>query len=225
MKFNRMFSKLYVGLAMLCGLSFASCEAGLTYEEAPESVYSEVNVAGTPFYVKARQLFPDQVWAVNYNQYSTNYMNTQQISWETELTEENDATAPDGILYVINVKANTKVVYSTPNKGFLFDASKMSGDFELLDYDDATKSYVPAADTKARYVRMKVNPQEVIGELVLVNPYDNEVERVDDASKLGVPADFSKANRYLVKNICYRPAGVKQVTRLYEVRVTFQDKE
>lgn len=223
MKFSKMFNKLYIGVAMLCGLSFASCEAGLTYEEAPESVYSEVGVSGTPFTLRARQLFPDQVWGVNYNQYSTNYMNTQAISWEATLTTESDATAPGGTLYVINVKANTKVIYSTPNKGFLFDGSKMSGDYELLDYVDG--EYVPAADTKARYVRMAVKPTELVGELNLVNPYDNVVERINGAAKLGSPSDFTKANRYLVKNICYRPAGVEQVTRMYEVRVTFEDKQ
>lgn len=224
MKFTKMFNKLYVGLAMLCGLSLVSCEAGLTYEEAPEGYYTEVGVSGTPFTVRARQLFPNQVWATNWGKYAENYMNTQQISWEAKLTTENEATAPDGLLYVINVKANTKVIYATDNKGYLFDSSKMSGDFELLDYDGDAGEYVPAADSKARYVRMPVKQAEVIGEINLVDVYNCVVERVDGASKLGVPADFTKSNRYLVKNICYRPAGVDQYTRLYEVRVTFEDK-
>lgn len=218
MKFTKMFNKLYIGLAMLCGVSFASCEAGLTYEEAPEGIYSEVGVnSGTPFIVRSRQLFPNQIWAKNWNKYAPNYMNTQQISWEATLTTENEATAPEGLLYVINVKANTRATFKTENKGFLFDGSKFSGDFQLGEED-------PDNAGMSQYVNLPVKENEVIGELVLVNPYDNEVERVDGASQLGVPADFTKPNRYLVKNICYRPAGVDQVTRLYEVRVTFEDQ-
>ena len=81
------------------------------------------------------------------------------------------------------------------------------------------------AETTAQQVTLPVKQNEVIGELNVSNPYDNVVERIDGAPELGVPADFSKPARYLVKNIAYRPAGVPQVTRLYEVRVTFVDKE
>ena len=218
MKFTKMFNKLYIGLAMLCGVSFASCEAGLTYEEAPESVYSEVGVnSGTPFIVRARQLFPNQIWAKNWNKYADNYMNTQQISWEATLSTESDASAPGGTLYVINVKANTRATFNTENKGFLFDGSKFSGDFQLGEED-------PDNTGMSQWVNLPVKQNEVIGELVLVNPYDCVVERIDGASELGVPADFTKSNRYLVKNICYRPAGVDQYTRLYEVRVTFENQ-
>lgn len=217
MKFTKMFNKLYVGLTLLCGLSFASCEADLTYDEAPESIYSEVGVSGTPFILKARQLFPNQVWAKNWNKYADNYMNTQQISWETKVTTESDSSAPGGTLYVINVKANTKATYKTDNKGYLFDGSKFSGSFQLGEVDEANPGM-------SQTVTLPVRQNEVIGELYLIDQYNCVVEAVNGAPALGTPADFTKAQRYLVKNICYRPEGVPQAQRLYEVRVTFVDK-
>lgn len=218
MKFLKKVNNLYIGFAILCCLSLVSCEAGLTYDEAPESIYSEVGVnSGTPFIVRARELFPNQVWAKNWNKYAENYMNTQQISWEATLSEESNENAPGGILYVIHVKANTRVTYKTQNKGYLFDGNKFSGDFRLgeEDTDNAGMS---------QRINLPVRTNEVIGELILSDVYNCVVERVDGAPELGVPADFTKASRYLVKNICYRPAGVPQATRLYEVRITFVDQ-
>ena len=224
MKITNMFNKLCVGLAMICGLSFTSCEQGLTYEEAPESYYTEVSVQATPFYLRARQLFPEQIYGINWNKWAPNYVNTQQISWEATVSEENNDDAPDGKLYVINVKANTKATYSTQNKGFLFVGSKFSGNYEFV--DATTTTIEGKSETTAQKVTLPINKQELVGELVLTNPYDCVVERVDNAPVLGQPADFSSLKaRYLVKNICYRPAGVPQVTRLYEVRITFQDKQ
>ena len=223
MKITNMFNKLCVGLAVLCGLSFTSCEQGLTYEEAPESVYSEVSLSSPYFYVRTRQLFPEQVYGVNWNKYAPNYVYTPQISWETSLTEENNADAPGGKLYVINVKVNTKATFKTENKGFLFVGSKFSGNYEFV--NPTTTKIDGKSETTAQEVILPVDKQAVIGELVLYNPYDCVVERVGDAPVLGVPTELKDKAQYLVKNICYRPAGVEQVTRLYEVRNKYQDKE
>ena len=57
MKLNKFINRLYAGLGIFCGtLIFTGCQAGLTYDEAPESMYSEVGVSGTPFKLYARQL-------------------------------------------------------------------------------------------------------------------------------------------------------------------------
>ena len=203
-----------MGFAVLCmALAFSSCEAGLTYQEATEAYYSEVGV--TEFRLKARELFEDKIYAINWNQWVENYINTQQISWECSMTTESNSDAPDGTLYVLNVKAHPRVTYQTPNKGYLFDGSKFSGDFELID----------PTDNRSQKVNLPVRQNEVIGEMYLVSYNNCVVERVDGAPELGVPADFSKPARYLVKNICYRPAGVDQYTRLYEVRITFAEEE
>ena len=222
MKFNKIIGKLCIGLAMLSGVSFTSCKQGLTYEEAPESAYSDVALAANPFTLRAREWFQGQIYAINWNKWADNYINTQQISWEATLTTESSSDAPDGTLYVINVKANTKATYNTQNKGYLFVGSKFSGNYEFV--DSTTTTIGSTTEQTAQKVILPVRQNEVIGELNVSNPYDNVVERIGDAPELGVPADFSKPARYLVKNICYRPAGVPQVTRLYEVRVTFVDK-
>ena len=222
MKLNKLFKNLCLGLVMLSGASFTSCEADLTYEEAPESVYSDVALTATPFTLRAREWFQGQIYAVNWNKWADNYINTQAISWEAKLTTESNSDAPDGTLSVINVKANTKVTYKTQNKGYLFVGSKFSGNYEFV--EPTTTTIAGTRETTAQQVILPVRQNEVIGELNVSNPYDNVVERVNGAPELGVPADFSKPARYLVKNIAYRPAGVPQVTRLYEVRVTFVDQ-
>lgn len=222
MKFNKMFKKLYIGFALLCGLSFTSCEADLTYEEVPESVYSEVGLSGTPFVLRSRAWFQNQIYAVNWKQWADNYINTQQIDWETSMTQESNSDAPGGTLYVVNVKAKTKATFSTANKGYLFVGSKFNGTYEFV--NPATTTIEGKQETTAQQVILPVNPAEVIGEINLVAQYDCVVERVNGAPELGVPADFTKPARYLVKNICYRPSGVPQATRLYEVRVTFVDQ-
>ena len=223
MKFNRILNKLCLGLAILSGVSFTSCKADLVYEEAPESVYSDVALTANPFTLRAREWFQGQIYAINWNKWADNYINTQQISWEATLTTESSSDAPGGTLYVVNVKANTKVTYKTQNKGFLFVGSKFSGNYTFV--DPTTTTIAGVSEETAQQVTLPVRQNEVIGELNVSNPYDNVVERIDGAPELGVPADFSKPARYLVKNIAYRPAGVPQVTRLYEVRVTFVDKE
>lgn len=207
-------NKLYAGIIVLCGMfAFSGCEAGLTYDEVPESYYSEVGV--TDFRLHARELFENKIYAVNWGQWVENYMDTRQISWEVTTTTESNSDAPGGTLYVLNVKANPRVTYQTSNKGYLFDGSKFSGDFELVD----------PTDNRSQKVNLPVKQNEIIGEIYLVNQYTCVVERVDNATELGKPGDFSKPQRYLVKNICYRPAGVEQYTRLYEVRVTFAEKK
>jgi len=212
------------------------CEKGLVYEEAPESTYSQV--AATRFDVRAREVFEDKIYAVNWQQWVDAYLNTQLIgtsdeSWTNEtgaavtlsngetvqpgetvtgsIVEQSDASAPGGTLYVITAYVRDRATYQTANKGFLFDGTKFTGDFELVD----------PTDNRAERVNLPVRKNEIIGELVLQNVYDCVVERVDGATELGKPGDFSNAQRYLVKNIAYRPEGVPQYTRLYEVRVVF----
>ena len=57
---NKLLNKICIGAAVLCSASvISSCTAGLTYEEAPESVYSEVGVSKIE--LKARELFNDKM--------------------------------------------------------------------------------------------------------------------------------------------------------------------
>ncbi|WP_238868488.1 MULTISPECIES: hypothetical protein [Proteiniphilum] len=237
MLINKLLKNLYTGAALLCVVWFLSgCEKGLTFEEAPESTYSQVEASR--FDVKARELFENQIYAVNWDKWVENYINTQTIgasngSWKNgtgaavtlsngevvqpgatvsgSIKEENNAEAPGGKLYVITAYVNDHAKYKTANKGYLFDGSKFTGDFTLAN----------PTNNRSEYVTLPVRKNEIIGELVLVNPYDCIVEPVKGAAELGKPGDFSQPQRYLVKNIAYRPAGVPQYTRLYEVRIVF----
>ncbi|MGI6521830.1 MAG: hypothetical protein ACOX2D_12005 [Fermentimonas sp.] len=234
---DKLLKKIGAGAILFCAVwTLASCERGLVFEEAPESTYTQVEA--TRFDVKARELFENKIFAVNWNQWVDNYMNTQTIgtsaeTWKNEtdkavtlsngqvvkpgesvsgsIKEESDSKAPGGKVYVITVYVKDRATYNSPNKGFLFDGSKFTGDFKLVNPEN----------NRSEQVNLPVRKNEVIGELVLVNPWDCVVERIDGATELGKPGDFSQPQRYLVKNIAYLPEGVSQHTRLYEVRVVF----
>lgn len=237
MLINKLLNRIYFGSALLGIIwAFSSCDKGLTFEEAPESTYSEVSASRID--VRARELFENKIFAVNWGMWVENYLNTQAIgasgdSWKNStgatvtlsngekvepgatvtgsIKEESNADAPGGKLFVITAYVKDHAKYKTANKGFLFDGSKFSGDFIL---DSPTNN-------RSEYVTLPVRKNEIIVELVLVNVYDCVVEPVNGAPALGKPGDFTNPQRYLVKNIAYRPKGVQQYTRLYEVRVIF----
>lgn len=237
---NRLLKKISITFIVLCGIiAFSSCKAGLTYEEAPESVYSEVGVSG--FTLRARELFENQIYAVNWDKWVDHWINTQAVgtydktTWKNEtgaaytlpdgtvvdagssvdlkgkMTEENSEKAPDGKLYVLTLYSLSRATYNTPNKGFLFDGSKFSGDYKLVD----------PTNNRSEKVILPIRKNELIGELNLNALYDCVVEPIDGSAALGKPGDFTKSNFYLVKNIAYLPAGVEQYKRLYEIRVIF----
>lgn len=234
---DKLLKKLYAGVTLLSAVwILSSCEQGLVYEEAPESTYSQVEA--TRVDVRSRELFENQIYAVNWEQWIDNYINTQLIgdtngSWTNNngvavtlsngqvvqpgesvtgsITEVNDPAGPDGKIFVMTAYVKDKATYKTANKGFLFDGTKFTGDFTLVN----------PINNRSENIILPVNKNEVIVELVLVNVYDCVVEPQGTAPELGKPGDFSQPHRYLVKNIAYLPPGVSQYTRLYEVRVVF----
>ena len=218
-------NKILCGVALFCATlttSLTSCQQGLTCDEAPENVYSEVGVSD--FKIYGRQLFENQMWAKNWDKWVDNtLLNSNTLSSGFNITEEANEEAPGGKLYVINVNCAKTAKYTTPNNGYLFVASKFSGNFELE--DPSTLKIENKNESTSRYVILPVNKQEVVCELHLVDAFNCYVDRVDGAPALGTPADFTQPARYLVRNICYRPAGVEEVQRLYEVRVTFKDQQ
>src|SRR5690554_693675 len=121
------------------------CEKGLVYEEAPESTYSQV--AATRFDVRAREVFEDKIYAVNWQQWVDAYLNTQLIgtsdeSWTNEtgaavtlsngetvqpgetvtgsIVEQSDASAPGGTLYVIRAEEEVSAPAKPATKEFYF---------------------------------------------------------------------------------------------------------
>lgn len=236
----KLLNKLYV--VSLCFLLLNSCQAGLEYEEVPESIYSDVTLAGNLCNVKARQLFEDQIYAVNWNKWVPDYINTvtignyqsekewtnttsasvslngvtvapgEKINLKNSLTTEALGSAPEGMLYVVNLFADSKATYKTANKGYMFDASKFTGDFTLVD---------PILNGRSEKVILPVRKNEVIVELLLSQEFNCQVYPQDGAPALGKPGDFTQARKYLVINESRLPSGVERAKRLYEVRITF----
>lgn len=122
-----------------------------------------------------------------------------------------DASAPEGKLYVLNIYADKAAVYSSPNKGFVFDGSRLTGDFALVNPQNGM----------AQQVIMPVNPKEVIVALLLSQEYNCKITNIDGAPQLGLPGDYSAPRRYLVTNESRRPDGQPAKERLYEIRLTF----
>lgn len=233
--------KLFFGLAVLCGVAgMTGCKAGLTYEDAPESYYSEVGVS--TFTIRSRHLFENQIWGINYNKWVETALYTvvvgggSEIQWVNKTdtdytlldgtivapgdtvslsgtkTDESDPNAPDGIVTVLHSYVLPEATYTTDNKGFVFDGSKFSGEFELVD----------PTDNQSQSVNLPINPSELICDFTLVDYAACTVEPQDDAPALGIPGDYTVSRRYLVRNNrTHRPAGVEEYRRLYEVRLTF----
>ena len=252
MKLYRIFDKIFGGVALLgVSLAFTNCEAGLTYDEAPESQYTKVEVSAVT--ISARELFQDQkIYAKNWNRWVDNYINTVKIGGTGEFnykntsgsvvtlndgtkvqpgetvkvassnTEEPCEEAPNGKLYVFNVYVVDHAKYSTANKGYVFvekkfkEDDKYKSDFELVNKDK---------DGYAQNVILPIRKNELIGAFTLPSDgttFDNVVEMVGESPRLGQPGDFTKDKiRYLVKNIAYRPDGVPQTQKMYEIRITF----
>lgn len=235
----KILKKLYV--MALGTLLLASCQAGLEYDEVPESIYNDVNLTNALANVKARELFKDQIYATNWNKWVDNYISTvtignyqngkdwtnststavtlngvtvapgQTVNLKNSLTTESLASAPEGTLYVVNLYADSKAKYSTPNKGYLFDESKFSGDFTLVN----------PTNGRSQEVILPVRKNEVIVELLLSQEYNCKVKPQDGAPTLGIPGDFTQSHKYLVVNESRRPDGKPAAQRLYELRITF----
>lgn len=239
MKLIDILKNKYIGLILAAGILATSCESGLTYDDVPESVYSEVGIQG--FNMQGRELFENSVYATNWNKYTTYIStvtiasNTAKVTWENKtgkdytingtvvkagesidlvntMTEEADASAPEGKVYILTVYIPSRITYSSPNKGYLFDASKLSGDFKLVD---------PDANNRSQKVSMPVKKNELIGRILPQDYYACSIIPQNGAPALGTPGDFSEPRRYMIVNNSRLPEGVTRYQRLYELRPVF----
>lgn len=194
MKFNNLSKRIFQGLSMLSvALAFTSCEAGLTYEEADESQYTQVGLSAVNIY--ARELFQDKMYAINWNnKVVENYMQTVTIGTTSDFkyvntsgstvtlnngtkvapgetvtvkstkTEEPCDEAPNGKLTVFNIYAVDHAIYNTPGNGYMFAEDLFRGsEFKLLEYNSDSKEYEDATANKTRYVSLPVRKNELIG--------------------------------------------------------------
>lgn len=146
----------------------------------------------------------------------------ESITIKNNMDVVDDASAPEGKLYILNIYADKVTLYSSPNKGFLFDGSRLTGDF-VLGNTNKNGQFIPTEPQSGmdQQVIMPVNPKEVIVALLLSQEYNCQVTNIDGAPQLGLPGDYSIPRRYLVTNISRRTDGQPAKERLYEVRITF----
>lgn len=137
----------------------------------------------------------------------------EKVMVKNILTTEDDASAPDGKVYVINVFASAKATYTTPNKGHLFVASEFQGEGVVPEFETQVE------EGKYQQAILPADPTQLSVALLLNNSKACEIERVNDAPELGKPGDYSKPQRYMVVNITRRPDGKSAARRLYEIRV------
>lgn len=242
----KIIQKLY--FILIAPLVLAGCEAGLEYEEVPESVYNNVELGKNMCNIYSRQFFNNQIYAKNWDRWVDEYVaqatigNYQSekdytnktsssitilgqnvapgetVSVKNTLTTEDDSSAPDGKVYVINAFADKYAIYSHyTSSSYLFDATKFTGDFQLVDKDGNS---LDASVTQSGYIKMPVDIKQIVVSIVMSDTNGGfQVDPVGDAPTLGVPNDFSKPHRYLVTNITRRPDGKPALQRLYEIRI------
>lgn len=235
-----------VAITLTC-LLLASCTKGLVYDDVPESVYTDVDLGSGLAKIRVRELFVNKVWQTNHNngqgQWLEKYIGATQISQGYEggkdyvnntasavtimgkvvnpgekmyvkntLEEVADTSAPDGKKYIIHLFSPTTAKYTTPNKGHVFVESAFAS-------ESVKPTMVNPIDGKSESIILPVRQEALVVEFILSNQSANKVEPVGDAPKLGTPADFNTTHQYMVINTAYRPSGVPQTKRLYEVKV------
>lgn len=239
----KLLNKIY-SLAV-ASLLLVSCEAGQVYEDVPESIYNNVELGSGYCNVSARYIFKDQIYAINWDRWVEEYMPVSTIgnfqgetdytnrsssaitimgktiaSGETvkiknNMTIEDNAGAPDGKLYVLNIYANQYAQYASQNTDYYFMASKFTGDFELV-----TEKGAPAPDqTRSPWIKLPVKQTEVVVSMILSDSYACKVEAIGGSPTLGAPGDFTQPRQYMVVNTTRRPDGQPAARRLYEIRL------
>ncbi len=239
--------KNIVAITITCIIMMTGCTQGLVFDEVPESVYTELGLGSGLGKIRVRELFVDKVWQVNYNngqgQWLDNYIGMTQISGGYEggkdytnktgsdvtimgkvvkagekmfvkntLEEVADTSAPDGKKYIVHMFSPTLATYTTPNKGHLFVQS-------AFDKETVKPVMVNPIDGKSQSIILPVRQEALVIEFILADQSACTVEPFNGAPSLGTPSDYTKPQQYMVINTAYRPAGIPQYKRLYEIRV------
>lgn len=243
MKIKSILFAITLGITTLSG-----CQSGIVWDEVPESVYSNLEMGTGLVRNRPRELFTNKVWQVNHNngkgQWLENYIamtlldvfengmeytnNTgsnvtilekvlapgEKMSVKNTLEIVDDSSAPEGKKYIAHIFSFDKIKFHTPNKGHLFVKSAFD--------NEAVKPVAfveEIQDGKFRYVVMPLKQKEMVLEFIMSDTYAFKVEPVNGAPKLGTPGDYTKPQQYMVINTAFRPEGVPEYKRLYEVQV------
>lgn len=235
-------------------LTLSGCQSGIVYDEVPESVYSNVDLGTGYAKVRVRDLFHQKVWQVNHNdgkgQWLEDYLAQTQIGEGYQSGKEyinntgkeltilgntlmpgekmivrnkmemvDDTSAPEGKRFIVHIFAPTTVTYQTPNKGHLFVKEAFVGEtVQPIDFIEEVQ------EGMYRQIVMPVRQEALVLEFIMADIYACKVEPVDGAPALGTPGDYTKPQKYLVTNTTFRPDGVPEYSRLYEIQVHLLDE-
>ena len=83
---------------------------------------------------------------------------------------------------------------------------------------------VDPVDGKSQSIILPVRQDALVVEFILANDSACRVDPVDGAPKLRTPGNYTLPQQYMVTNYAYRPDGVPQYKRLYEVQVQLLDE-
>lgn len=227
---------------LLAAVTVTSCQSGLNYDPAPEEYYTDVDLYTSYMfsryvfydcvyaknydkyttYMAQTQLSTSKLtWTNNTGSDYTLADGTVVAAGQTidipsglqTMTTRDDASAPDGKIYVITFYVPSKVTYQTANKGYLFDLNKYTGsdNFTLVDGENG----------KSEKVQGDLNVKQLVISLVSNQNYgtDTTWQPLNGAPELGKPGDYSEPRQYMITNNMYRPSGVEATKRIYEVKV------
>lgn len=240
---------LLIFIAGLGILLTHGCEKGLHYEEVPEDIYNEVGLAENIISIESRELWTDNVYAVNFKQYTScltisyidNYVEPilytnptdspitimeqillpgESMTVQTRVTKEENTSAPEDTLYIIHAFASARAVHFTPQVDYRFDFEKILNDPRFSDRNPVPADVV-FEERYSEGIQIDVNPEQISAGLYLKDDMACKVKPVDNAPELGTPGDYTVPRRYMVVNNNKRPDGSGQRERLYEIRMTF----
>lgn len=235
--------------AFIFGITtLTSCQSGIVWDEVPESVYSNLELAGAMVRNRPRELFVNKVWQVNHNdgkgQWLENYLARSVMdAIENGIEYTNNTGAPMTILNKTLAAGETMKVNNA--KEIVDDSSAPEGKKHIIhvftldkvEYITPNKGHLfvksafdsesvkPTAyyeevqDGMFRSVIMPVKINEMVLEFILDDQGACRVDPVNGAPKLGTPGDFTQPRQYLVTNTAIRPDGAPEYKRLYEIQV------
>ena len=243
MKIKNLIFTFVLGITVLSG-----CQSGIVWDEVPESVYSNLELAGSMVRSRPRELFVNKVWQVNHNDGKGQWL-------EKYLARSVMDAIENGIEYTNNTGASMMILNKslavgetmTVNniKEIVDDSSAPEGEKHIIhvflldkvEYITPNKGHLfvkTAFDTENvkpsayyeevqegmfRSVIMPVKINEMVLEFILDDQGACRVDPVNGAPKLGTPGDFSQPCQYLVTNTALRPDGASEYKRLYEIQV------
>lgn len=236
----KILNKLYA--VALGALFMTSCQAGLEYEDVPESIYNDVKLTNSLCNVKARELFTDKIYANNWGKWVPEYIGTVTIgNYQGNGKEWTNPTAipfnANGVTIAPGAKATLKNSLTEESLaeapgGILYVVNLFADDYAT--YEVPSKGYafvgskfsgkfelVEPTDGRASSIKLPTRQNDIIVEMLLSQEYNCKVYPQNGAPEMGKPGDFTAARRYMVVNESRRSDGKEAAKRLYEVRITF----